>query len=785
MIEDKFLKKTWLKFSILFYVMWLCSSQIVIYAVEEVKKSGAIIDKYDLYNYQSYLKSSGVIDFDGWINKFSNLLFALNKLIVQAVDFIIHYFGSYQVIDSLVGVITSTSNEIYNNLLSNLLVFLFLIMTCTLIYTALYQQNIKKSVSQFIVFVLVMGAGVVWLKSSDDIVKGMNNISNDVQSVVITSANSLLNKDKNIQKTSNDLLRDMYFQQTVEKPYLLMNYGTFDKQKIGQERLDKFLTLDASSDDYENGVSKKLDEEEELKNVHVLPVSIYDKFVISFFSPLISIMEAVPFLFVIIIDFFIQILILIYLIVVPFILILALIPAFSDKALKTFLNLVSFFILKIVVGLLIVVLFVVINIVDKVLEGGGSGSDVYIVSAVALLIIYALLYKNRQLFLKLFTIGLLEAKSSVGDNNSRMLDRLLFYQILNKTAGRYQSDNYVDEEEMSEEQSQNKQRKRVYSDIVPSQFEQESNNVEEIELERTPQNEYTKADLFTRNADGSLRYRYDLQSERPNNFYMTDEEEQAFNDAHQEYLELNNLSRRSQYVKANKDKLDMVDGFNTEDVKEPIYQRSIGVTSDLNMGRLNQQLNQVYQDLDLPMETTNDEQIPLEFEQLNSFEQYRLQRHMSQKFEELGINEMLNNLPEEQRQSYLDKLEVPGQLINRTIVLSDDSQNWSYDYQVDNVSEEIKHEQLSDVQFKQDDVKVNRSHVKYLKTLTGYSVSEAREFLETSYQMNDVYDRDFVNEQYDKKADLVDYLKTINVDDIYDRQYDMYDDSLGVDQQDV
>ena len=97
----------------------------------------------------------------------------------------------------------------------------------------------------------LVGFGVGVLANASFVIKGTNNVGKGLNNVIMNSTSSIngdidyVNENSGINK-----IRNQYFDMALYKPYLIMNYGTVNEDKIkqkGKNRIDDILDVKVNS----------------------------------------------------------------------------------------------------------------------------------------------------------------------------------------------------------------------------------------------------------------------------------------------------------------------------------------------------------------------------------------------------------------------------------------------------------------------------------------------------------------------------------------------------------
>ena len=190
------------------------------------------------------------------VNNVSNFFFSMNKLIVSITDYAIEHLYQLDVLDDFADKVGQFVGDIYEKLLSNIVLTLFIIVCLNAFIAFTLLSNPQEALKRaFLIFCLV-GFGIGILANASNVIKVTNNIGKGLNNVIMNSTSSI-NDHVDYENESSGLnkIRNQYFDMTLYKPYLIMNYGTVNEEKIkakNKKRIDDILDIK---------VTKKADEE--------------------------------------------------------------------------------------------------------------------------------------------------------------------------------------------------------------------------------------------------------------------------------------------------------------------------------------------------------------------------------------------------------------------------------------------------------------------------------------------------------------------------------------------
>jgi len=408
---------------------------LLVFSTISVVYASGIDDKYNnIEQYKSYMLDSNWVfaNTSVMMNYLANFLFGLSKAIASMTDFFIKALYQNNGIDSIVDVVSDTSASIYNNIFGKYGVLLFLI--AMLSASIKYLMSANKGIKDILQVVLLVGICTLWISNAGVIIKGANDISNDIQTTIATSGDKLLGDGEKLD--GKDMLRQKFFEQAVEQPFLIMNFNELDKEKVnsnsnfkgedGKNRVDSLIIQrdKEKEQDYlkehEFDKEKKLDDKKKNKqNYYISDEVVTHKLTVAFLSLIMNLILMLPFNLISMLNFMIQIQIIFYFFIIPFALLLSYIGFLKTSYIKVFKNLFSLFVMKAMLGLVVLFVSLVMNLTKKIMQGvEASPITIYITSIVLLVLALYMMWKNRKEIVSTLLSGDI-SNFNMNFNNSR------------------------------------------------------------------------------------------------------------------------------------------------------------------------------------------------------------------------------------------------------------------------------------------------------------------------------------------------------------------------------
>ena len=395
---------------------------LLVFSTISVVYASSIDDKYNnIEQYKSYMHDSNwtFANTSIMMNYLSNFLFGIAKAIASITDFFLKALYQSDAINNIVDLLGDTSSTIYNNIFGKYGILLFFIGA--VIAGIRYMVSAHRGVKDIFQLVLLIGICTLWVSNASTIIKSANEFSNDIQATIATSGDKLLGTDEKLD--SSDILREKFFNQAVEQPFLLLNFNELDKEKVnnnpnfkgedGKSRIDSLLVQrDKDSEqkyleEYEFADEKKLNKEKRDKqNYYISDDVVTHKLTVSFLSVVMNLILMLPFNVIAFFNFITQIQIVFYVLIVPFTLLASYLPFMRMSYISVFKNLFSLYAIKAMLGLVILFVSLVMNLTRKIMESSqATPVTIYTTSTILLVVSLFAMWKNRKQILSVLSAG--------------------------------------------------------------------------------------------------------------------------------------------------------------------------------------------------------------------------------------------------------------------------------------------------------------------------------------------------------------------------------------------
>lgn len=143
------------------------------------------------------------------------------------------------------------------------LLLLILILGIYVLYVGLLKRETSRALNAVLSFVFVFVFSASFLAGAPDMVKKINGFSKDVAESVMKGGTKLIASGEEKTKSGEELMRENLFEIQVRKPWLLLQFGNTEVQKIGQKRVK---AIESVSPDQEDGDTREDAVEEDIED---------------------------------------------------------------------------------------------------------------------------------------------------------------------------------------------------------------------------------------------------------------------------------------------------------------------------------------------------------------------------------------------------------------------------------------------------------------------------------------------------------------------------------------
>lgn len=394
----------------------------------KIEKAGGVelkVKRFPISRYQANNEASDDLIKGAFVG-LTNVTFSFAGNIVRVVDAGMDILYNMQPIDEFANSITNVSKTIYKTLKKNFGEALFIFTCAYVVYLFCVRGSIKEAMRRSILFICVMVIGGLWMSNAGYYMKALNALSVEAQGKLLTAGNGLvgivqdegnfadssaIEKGKEMEGTVA-VMRNLYFDIALMKPFLIVNFGETSEAKINEKgdskdklsRIDKLLSYKLSKEGEE--AKKDYIDDDEIKkyeNESMTSGNVFNQLGESFIAIVASIVIGIPFLALAFFNFLLQVVALVIVFFVPFAFILAYVPQLAYSGFVTLGRLGSVYLLKAMLGVIVLFVYVTCFIVDKLIPPNGFG--MYLLNVAVLASILWIGFHKRDAIIKFVTAG--------------------------------------------------------------------------------------------------------------------------------------------------------------------------------------------------------------------------------------------------------------------------------------------------------------------------------------------------------------------------------------------
>ncbi|MCC2251783.1 hypothetical protein JUJ52_17690 [Virgibacillus sp. AGTR] len=374
----------------------------------------------------------------------NNVIFSVSGYVVLLVDTAMDKLYSLQPVDEFANGLTSVSKTVYSTLKDHFGKMLFIFACGYILYLTLVRGTVKEAMRRSVLFLMVLVIGGYWMLNAGFFMKTFNSLSVEAQGYLLDAGNGLINiaegegvyadtesidKDNPLEGTIS-IMRNIYFQLALKRPYLFVNYGETNENAIndndpevpeklpgGDEfnRVDRLLAFDLSNDAEKHRQALIKGEVKEYKNESMGGGNVFNQFGQSLISLIGSFFLGIPFLILALLNFLLQLIALALTFFIPFAFILSYIPQFAYSGFVAIGRVLSVFLIKAMLGILVLFIYVLTFIIDKLIPPDSIA--MYLLNLFVLFAVLILMIWKKDSIIKLMTAGKVQSLDGNMFNN--------------------------------------------------------------------------------------------------------------------------------------------------------------------------------------------------------------------------------------------------------------------------------------------------------------------------------------------------------------------------------
>ncbi|AZJ23961.1 hypothetical protein CT694_30920 (plasmid) [Bacillus wiedmannii bv. thuringiensis] len=327
------------------------------------------------------------------------------------------------VISKAAGFNGSWGNGIYSELIGLMLALL----ACWVIWVGFVQRRQSEMLGGLLKALGILVFTLGFFANSSYIIKGLNTFSEQVNKTVLDSTQSISGASQGYS-SGVDSITDLTHTLLIKQPYTLLQFGTTDMKKIGDERIKKMLTT--------TGADERLDllreEVEQKKNTILTLDATFERGALVLLLFLINGPLWVVLGLCSMAMLFYQLMFIIVALMSPVMLLMALVPAWTGTAKKFLSELFRTLLMKVAIGFLITLMFWVSSILF-------SATDKYgylVVAALQVLSFLGVWLYRQTIFDAITTVPASAGAARASDAMSNIRQKYRDVRRGSKTVGR-------------------------------------------------------------------------------------------------------------------------------------------------------------------------------------------------------------------------------------------------------------------------------------------------------------------------------------------------------------
>ena len=130
------------------------------------------------------------------------------------------------------------------------LLLIILVVGMYVAYTGLIKRETSKALHAVINFVVVFVLSASFIAYAPDYIKKINEFSSDISTASLDLGTKIMLPNSDSEgKDSVDLIRDSLFSIQVEQPWLLLQFGNSNAEKIGTDRVEALVSASPEDED--------------------------------------------------------------------------------------------------------------------------------------------------------------------------------------------------------------------------------------------------------------------------------------------------------------------------------------------------------------------------------------------------------------------------------------------------------------------------------------------------------------------------------------------------------
>ncbi|WP_455683686.1 CD3337/EF1877 family mobilome membrane protein [Thomasclavelia sp.] len=293
------------------------------------------------------------------------------------------------------------------------LLILILAVGIYVAYVGLLKRETSKALHAVINFLVVFLVSASFIAYAPDYIKKVNEFSSDISTAALDMGTKIILPDSSSKgKDSVDLIRDSLFAIQVKQPWMLLQFGNSDVEKIGADRVEGLLSTSPSEDDGKTREEVVKTEIEGKDNDNLSLPQVVNRLGMVFFLLLFNLGITIFVFLLTGMMIFSQILFIIFAMFLPVSFLLSMIPSYENMAKQAIVRVFNTIMMRAGITLIITVAFAISSMFYKI-----SAGYPFFMVAFLQITTFAGIY---------FKLGDLMSMFSLNSNDSQNLGRRMF-----------------------------------------------------------------------------------------------------------------------------------------------------------------------------------------------------------------------------------------------------------------------------------------------------------------------------------------------------------------------
>lgn len=425
-------------FPIVFTVTVLAFSTVVVYADVKLNKTDSLLSsQFSIDTYNSYMDSSkGVWGFlvgdtqSNMIHGVTNVLYSLQKIAWGFVDSALKFMFEADALKELTNTITEMTNQLWATFRDNYVPLVIVISLCMIGMTFVLKSS-QQAIKQLGKLMLVLFLSMTWFANGKNLLTTFNDFASNLQADIMASAGNTdfmndINTTDGDMTDSVTVIRNLYFDQVIQKPYYLMNYGTASAKEI-EENSDfgnpNDLLRESSNEESSESIKQTYEKQSD-SNSYLTPDKVTYKFTVAFFSSLTLVLYSLPLFVIAFCNLLLQLGALLMYYALPLLALISLIPQYSNAIINGMVKVIQLLLMKGVLGLGILVVSLLTLVVDTLFAP--TAIAMFLLNMVVKGLTLIVSWKYRDKIMQVITNNLVQAASPkvINQNMAKARDKV-------------------------------------------------------------------------------------------------------------------------------------------------------------------------------------------------------------------------------------------------------------------------------------------------------------------------------------------------------------------------